>query len=841
MIDLFIQSWRLMRRELRNGLRGFGVFVTCLFLGVFAIAAIGNFSAAARSGLLDDAGALLGGDLEISLAQRPVNNEQFVFLNQIGTISKVLELRTMILAVDSDRRGLVELKAIDERYPLYGELPLQPKQPLAQAFSYQDGMPGAVVEASFLDRFNLRIGDIIQLGTTRFQIRAQIINEPDRSFRAFTLGPRIMIDQAGLETTGLVQPGSLVEYNYRLRLPDREQVDQLKKDLEQQFPSAGWRLRSWREATPRISDFLDRMETNLTLLGLCALLLGGLGVTGAVRGYLRGKVQHIATMKSLGASRAVIFTTYLLQILLLGGLGTLLGLLCGAAVPWLLGTIPGIVLPFPLAVAFFPRIWVIGATFGLLTALLFSLKELGTACRIPPALLFRGYVETRSKNAGTGVRIAMLITALLLIGLALFSSADQRLALWFISGAGGCFLLFHLLATLVTWLTRLIPRPPQPVLRMALTSIKCPGSPAGNIVFSLGIGLTTLVMIVQIQGNLNSLVTATLPEKAPTFFFFDVQPQQIEPFADLLAATSAEISFSASPTLRGRITAIAGTPAETREIDPSVRWAIRGDRFFSYAALPPPGTRLAAGDWWPEDYQGAPLISITADLAEGFGVGIGDNISVSILGRTIQAEIANLRIVDWSSLELNFALIFAPGTLERAPHSYLAAAHLPVALEEEMYQRITTTFPNVSAVSVREILANVARTLGHIGWAFKGMAAMTLLTGFLVLVGAISADQHRRIRDAVIYKVCGSTRQTILLVFAAEFLILGLITGAVSLIVGTLASLAILEGPLNSSFELQIAPVLLTLLTGLALTLILGLLGTWKALGQKASNYLRLS
>jgi putative ABC transport system permease protein len=839
MSGFLLQPIRLMRRELRSGLRGFGVFITCLFLGVFAISAIGNFSAAARSGLLDDAGALLGGDLEISLAHRPLAAEQLDFLSRRAVVAAVLEFRTMAFAAASDRRGLVELKAVDQLYPLYGTLALAPEQPLEQALVGRDGLPGAVVESAFLDRFDLAVGDTVQLGSTSFRIQAVLLNEPDRSFRAFTLGPRILIDQAALPATGLVQPGSLITYNYRLKLPARDQVDQFKQELTGRFPEAGWRLRSWREASPRINAFLDRMETNLSLLGLCALLLGGLGVTGAVRGYLGGKVNHIATMKCLGASRRIIFTTYLLQILLLGGLGTILGLLCGAALPWLLAHLPGINFPFPLAVAFYPRVWLLAALFGLLTALLFSLKELGTACRIPPALLFRGYVERRRKNPGILIAVAMLVTALLLIGLALVGSADRRLALWFVAGAGLAFILFQLLAMLVVRLTRFLPVPSQPLLRLALTSLKSPGSPAGNIIFSLGIGLTTLVMIVQIQGNLNSMVTATLPEKAPTFFFFDIQPQQVEAFAALLTERSAAIEFTASPTLRGRITEIDGIPVAEREIDPAVRWAVRGDRFLSYAAALPPGTDLAAGDWWPVDYQGPPLISLTADLARGFGVGIGDTVSVSILGRTIRAQIANLRNVDWSSLELNFALIFAPGVLEGAPQTYLAAAHLPAALEEEMYRQLTTAFPNVSAVSVREILANVARTLTHIGWAFKGMAAMTLLTGFLVLIGAISADQHRRIRDAVIYKVCGSTRSDILKIFSAEFLLLGVITGTVSLLVGTLAAFAILEGPLDADFTLQIIPVLLTLLTGIALTLVLGLLGTWKALGQKASTYLR--
>ncbi len=837
---ILLQSLRLMRREMRVGIRGFGVFLGCLFLGVFAISAIGNFTAAARSGLLSDASALLGGDLEIRLTHRPLTREQTTFLQPRAALSGVVELRTMAASEQTEYRGLVELKAVDDNYPLYGNILLAPRQSLAAALAPLDGIPGAAVERAFQQRFSVAVGDRIRVGKTSFRIRGILENEPDRSFRAFTLGPRVMISGSALAATGLVQPGSLVNYSYRLKLPERGQSDLLKKQLQEKFPEAGWRLRTWREAAPRVRAFLDRMETNLTLLGLCSLLVGGLGVTGAVRGYLDSKTAHIATMKCLGASKQVIFTTYLLQILLLGALGSTAGLLAGASLPWLIEWSFGSRLPLPLIPGMYPQTWIIAALFGLLTALLFSLKALGIACRVTPAILFRGYTEAENRNPGKPIQSAMALTALLLIAVAMLGSADRHLALWFIAGAGLCFLLFRVLAGSVTRLARRLPRPAHPSLRLALSNVHRPGSPAGGIIFSLGIGLTALVMIVQVQSNLSDMVNDTLPEKAPAFFFFDIQAHQIDAFKQMFASMPDITNLKYSPTLRGRITAIDGTPVEQADIDPAVRWAVRGDRFLSYTATLPQGTRLTAGTWWPEDYRGPPKISLTEDLAAGFGVGIGDNLSINILGRTMTAEIANLRAVDWATLELNFAVIFAPGILESAPQTYISSAHLPEALEEQVYRRVTETFPNVSAVSVREVLSNVSRTLSRIGWAFKGMAAIALLTGFLVLIGAVSADQHRRIRDAVIFKVCGATRRDILVAFAGEFIFLGCAAGTVSFVTGSLAALAILEGPLRADFHLHPLLVLTTLLCGILLTLLLGLLGTWKALGHKAATYLRL-
>jgi len=837
--SLLAQSLRLVRRELRGGPRGFGVFLACLFLGVFAISAVGSFTASARSGLLADAGALLGGDLEVRLVHRELTPEQRDFLERRGEISRVVGMRSMAGPAASDARTLVELKAVDQAYPLYGRIELAPDQPLSQALAPAGDLPGAVVERALLQRLHLAVGDRLRIGEAVFVVRAVIAREPDRSLRAFTLGPRVMIDEAGLRATGLLRPGSLVTCAYRLRLPRRESAEALKDDLQTAFPEAGWRLSTWRQAAPRVRQFLDRMGLNLTLLGLCALLVGGLGVSGAVRGYLGGKISHIATMKCLGASGRIVFTTYLLQILILGAVGAGCGLIAGAAVPFVVSRLAGDRLPFPLVPDLFPGILVSAALFGLLVALAFSLRALGIARRVSPGILFRGYGRAEGGDPGTAVRIAIAAAVLLLASLVVATSADRSLALWFILGAAGCFGIFHLLSAGLIRAARRLPRPGNPRLRLSLANIHRPGSPATSAVFSLGLGLTSLVIIALVHANLDDLVTETVPAEAPAFFFFDIQPDQTRPFEEALRRLPQVSRVEQYPTLRGRITAIDGTPVEETTIDPEVRWAVRGDRYLSYSAAEPAGAKLTAGRWWPPGYSGPPLISLTADLAKGFGIGIGDTLTVNVLGRDITAEIASLREVDWSTLELNFAILLSPGVLEDVPQTHIAAVHVPPSGEEQVFREITGRFPNVSAISVREVLGNVSRTIDRIGGAFRAMAALALLTGFLVLAGAVSADQHRRIHDAVIFKVCGATRGDILATFAYEFLLLGLAAGLISAAVGSLAALAIVTGPLEAAFSLHPAIILLTLGAGLTLTLVLGLAGTWKALGQKPAAWLR--
>lgn len=837
---------RLAQRELRAGLRGFGVFLSCLFLGVFAVSAVGSVSRAAREGLVADARSLLGGDAELTLAQRELALEPLEFLESRGDVSATAELRAMASTAGGDPpvRLLVELKAVDRAYPLYGTLALEPDLSLSAVLGEEEGVFGAAAEELVLLRLGLSLGDRVYVGQREYALRAVIRGEPDRALRAFTLGPRFLVARASLAGAGLLEPGSLVTHAYRVRLAEAaggEAVDALLVELDRRFPDGGWRTRSFDRAVPRIRYFLDRMTASLTLVGLCALLVGGLGVAGAVRGYLGGKMLHLAVMKCLGAPGSLLLRAYLLQILLLGALGSAAGVAAGAALPYAAAGLAGDLLPLALRPGLYPGPLVTAAAFGLLVALAFSLASLDAARRISPAVLFRGYAAGAggSLRPGRPARAAVGGAVLLLVALAAAASGDPRLALWFSAGAGLCFLLFRLLADLVVRVARAAPRPRDPRLRLGLANIHRLGSPSRSAVFSLGLGLTALVTVALVQGDLAALVERDLPAEAPSYFFVDILAGQVAAFDEAVGAVPGVTRVERLPTLRGWITHIAGVPVELAEIAPEVAWAVRGDRFLTYSRRPPDGSRIAAGVWWPEDYAGPPLLSLTSDLAAGFGVGVGDTLTVNVLGRPVTAEIANLRDVEWATLALNFALVFGPGVLEATPQTHLAAVYAPPDREEAVFQAVTGRFPNVSAVRVREVLENTSRVIARVGWVFRAVGAVAVLTGLLVLAGALSADQHRRLRDAVIFKVCGATRRDVLAAFGTEFLLLGLAAGAVSAVAGSGAAWAVSAGLLKTPFTLRPGPVVLTVAVGVGLTLLLGLLGTARVLRRKPAPFLR--
>jgi putative ABC transport system permease protein len=667
-------GWRVARRELRGGLRGFGVFLLCLLPGVTAVGAIGVFAAAVQSGLLQDARALLGGDLEIRLLHREASADEIAFIGNLGRISRITEIRSMPYAPATGNRALAEVKAVDDVYPLYGAVRLSPALILEEALRPAgSGEWGAVAEPGLLERLDIGVGQKVMVGNTLFVVRGVLEEEPDRSLSGFTLGPRLMISREALAETGLLGPESLASQLIRVALGDVPE-DLAAGQIRDQFPDAGWRIRTWSQAEPRLREFIDRMTFNLTLVGLCALLAGGVGVHGAVKGYLQGKVNHIATMKCMGATGRVVMCGYLLQILLLALLGVILGCSIAAGVPWIAQAFAGHLLP--IRTGFYPVPLATAGLFGLLTVLLFSLRALGIARGVPAASLFRGYTLAGVKEVGLDVYAAQAAVLAALTGLSVYVSANRGLALWFAAGAMGAFVAFRFLTSLLLGLCRYVPRPSIAPLRLAIASIQRPGSAAGSIVFALGLGLTTLVVIAQVQANLTRLVMETLPQDAPAFFVMDILGHQAEAFVGDVGRLDTVERIDHAPVLRGRITSLKGVPVQDAQIDPSVRWAVRGDRFMTFRGSLPHGNQLVRGSWWRDDAVSTePLVSITADIGAGLGLAPGDRIGVNVLGREIDAVVANWRSVDWGTLQLNFALIFHPRALSGAPASWLASVH----------------------------------------------------------------------------------------------------------------------------------------------------------------------
>ena len=835
-----MMSWALAatyaRRELRSGLAGFRVFVACLVLGVAAIAAVGTLSESITQGLRRDARVLNGGDISVGLAQRAASETEYAALATNGQVSTTLEMRAMARAADAS--SLVELKSVDALYPLAGAVELDGGTSLAEAFAVRDGRAGIVAERSLLIKLNRGLGDIIEIGDASFRIAGTITREPDKIATVLSFGPRVMMSADALAATQLVQPGSQIRYEYHIAVPPGGSVAGAAKALEMDFPQAGWRIRTTDEAAPGIRRFVDQLTLFLTFVGLTTLLVGGVGVTNAVAAYLDGRMKTIAMLKCLGASSQFIFRVYLMQILALSGIGLVIGIAIGAILPPLGIALAGDLLPIRTENGFYPLPLLAAAAYGLLIAITFTLWPLARARSVSAANLFRVF---NNENVWPSFRDLATIAACgaALAALTIATASNRWFAICFVLGALASFALLSGAARGVKVLARKLHAIGGVTLRLALANLHRPGATTTGVVLSLGLGLSVLVAIVQIESNINRQIENRLSEGAPAFFFLDIQPDQVAAFDQTVTSAPGMSGYKRVASLRGRIVAIRDVPVEQDKIATEAEWAVRSDRALSYAANPPDGARIVAGSWWPADYSGPPLISMDADVAKGFGVGVGDSLTINILGRDIVGKIASLREIDWRSLRFDFAIILSPGVLEAAPHTHVAAVSVPVAGEEALERVIAKAFVNVSVVRVRDALEQARELLAGINVAVSATSAITLAAGALVLAGAVAAGRRRRIFDAVVFKVLGATRATILRAFLLEYGLLGLATGIISAIVGTLVAWAISKWLMNLAWHFDAGAVATTIGITTLLALLAGFAGTWRALGQKAGPLLR--
>jgi putative ABC transport system permease protein len=841
---------RVALREMRGGrtggrVRGFRIFLLCLLLGVAIVAGVGSIAAAIDAGIAADGKRILGGDYEFRLTYQPLSQDQANALKSGTQLSHTVEMRAMARpaaeaeGAHAENATLVELKAVDLIYPLYGKMALEPDMPLAAALQKDaQGRYGAVAEPALVQRLGLEVGDALRLGETTLQLRALIVEEPDRGSQVFNLGPRLMISGAALPETRLVQPGSLVYHLYRAKLPPAISGPRWLAGIKAQFPDMPWRIRGVEDAARGVKNFIDRTRMFLNLVGLSALLIGGLGIGNAVRVYLEGRAQSLAILKSLGATRGFVFALHILLIARMVLIGTVLGLILGAAAPY---ATQGLFARFDLHLipALYPAPLLLAAAFGMLTALAFSLPALFQAMRVKPAQLFRAAAtelgEVRRRDF---VPVALL--GLALTALAVLSTGDLKLSLGFVAAVLLAFALFHLLAAGLRRLARWgRARAGNRALRFALAAIGRPRAPTASIVLSLGLGLTVLVAVMQIQGSLIHEMESSLPAKAPSFYFLDIQPGQVADFDRALGAFPTAEGLERVPMLRGRIMKMRGVPVDQIPTPPDHAWVLRGDRGITWSAEPPKGARLVEGQWWDPDYQGPPLISLDAETARAFGLKIGDTITVNVLGREITGTIENLREIDWSSLSINFVMVFSPGMMSGAPQTHIATLHVAPDQEGALIALLAKDFPNVSAVRVRDAIASAAGILRSVAAAVRAAAGVALAAGVLVLAGAMAAGQQRRIYESVLLKMLGGRRRDIAQSFLWEFALLALSAAAIALAIGSIGAWFFLSRVMETDFVFSAAAAFGAVGLSLVLALVIGFASSWRALGAKAAPYLR--
>jgi putative ABC transport system permease protein len=831
-------------RELRGGLRGFYVFIACIALGVMAVAGVGSFSRSLTDGLVDQGQVILGGDLAFSLIQREADAAERSFLQSRGKVSVAATMRAMARTGDG-RDALVEIKAVDAAYPLYGTVALDPDMPLSQAIAQRGGAFGAAVDSTLLARLDLAPGARLTIGAATIELAAVIKSEPDKLANGIAFGPRIIMSEAALRATGLLQPGSLVRWNYRLRLPhsgDRV-IDAAVAAATAQLPDAGWQIRSRTNASPALERNVERFTQFLTLVGLTALLVGGVGVANAVKSHIDRKRDVMATLKALGATGGYVFAIYLAQVFLLSSVGAAIGVALGAILPFAIAGLFGAVIPLPIAPALHPGELALAFGYGMLTALAFALWPLGRAHDVPVSALFRDAIAPSRRWPRWRYVIGAALVVAILASTAIALSYDRKIAAIFIAAAAAVFVALQLVAVLLMAVARRLPHARATTLRLAIANIHRPGALTPTIVLSLGRGRALRVTVIEIDGNLRQQFSAALPERAPSCYFIDIQSADAERFDAFVRRLAPQATLERVPMLRGRIMSIDGVRAEDIKAPPNATWVLQSDRGITYGAEVPRGSRVVEGSWWGSDYSGPPLVSLEKKIADGFGLKVGDPIVVNVLGRNIAARVANLRSVNWESLGINFVLVFSPGSFAGAPHADIATLTYPgggtAAQETALLKAVSESFPSVTTVRVKDAIEAVAGIVRNLVLAVRGASMVALFAATMVLGGALAAGHRFRVYDAVVLKTLGATRGRLIGAYVLEYLLLGAFTALFGVASGSIAAWLVMTGVMNLSFIWLPAPAAAAAFGALLVTVAFGLIGTFTALGHKPATVLR--
>ena len=834
-------AFKFAIREIRFAFKQFRIFIACLFLGTAIIASVGSVTANIAASLSRDARMFLGGDVEIETNQRLLTEEELGYVTpRAEKVSMVSELRAMAHTENFTESSLIEVKAVDNLYPLFGILEtssgLSPKELLEN----KDGRWGAVPAAAIATRLGVTTGDIINIGSVAYEIRGITVKEPDSSNAGFQLAPTVIISSDSMAETGLITFGSLVEYNYRLQLPQGADSQAFKEDVVDAFPDSEWRVRDKSSGGGQTQRFIDRMGQFMTLVGLTALLVGGVGVSNAVHGYLNSKTNTIATFKILGAQSNTIFQIYLMQILIMAALSITLGLLFGGSLPFIFADFLESKMPIAISREFYPGPLAVAAFYSILISLIFTLWPLAKAKNVSARHLFRIAVsETSGEKLPSFYLLLIAGMAILLLGVVFYTANYRELTAYFMGGMLASFGLLLGTGYLVRTGVNYLPRRFSPALRIALSNITRPGNSTLSIILSLGLGLILLTAISLVEFGLDSEIERRVDTDAPSYFFLDIQKADHDRFKEFATSRDGISLYRTVPNLRGRITHVKGVPADEVDVGPEASWILRGDRGMTFTDELPEDNSLVFGDWWPAGYQGEPEVSLSNDAAQALSLVAGDKITINVLGRSFDVTVRSAREVDWGGFGINYAMMFDPHVLSGAPFTYVGTVKSTNETEAINYQTITSTFPNVTTVRLKEVLENVQVLLLQIKGAIDVMASITIIAGILVLSGAIAAGHKGRLYDSAVLKVVGATRMDILKAYVFEFIILGVATGVVAIILGSVAAYGIVVGimELQWTFSLQIP--LLTVIAAIIITMSIGMFSIYKAMSVRPAQVLR--
>ena len=850
----FGQTLRLIQAESRGAGRRFVFFVLCLAIGVGAVMMIKSFGNLLERSIQRESKGLLSADIEIRSSweqnekdrafQKKILPEgtRFVFIKELHAMAQ-FSREAAAPEPGSGTSLLVELKAVPAApplYPFYGELKYQPAGDLPEKLANH----GALVEENFLIRTGLKTGDTFKLGGVTARISGVLEAEPDRISRAFSIGPRVMVSLGTLDEAGLIAPGSRVKHRTLIALPPGTNLDNALLTLKDGLTDKAATLRTYDDMQSSLTQSIKRISNYLGTLSVIALLMGGIGIAMIVRTFMAQKLDTIAILNCLGARPKTIFRVYLFQALFLGLIGSLIGVGAGYALQYLLPEKLEGLLRVTLEPGFDWQPALQATLLGMGTTLLFALWPLVTAVRTRPLRLFRHITDEEELAPGPR-RQRWLLGSIFSAGLCatVFWQAESvTRGLIFLVALGVAALLLLGISTLVLKLLRRLPPSPQMTRRYGLANLYRPNNQARSIITAIGMGIMLVLAVRLVQMDLISMLKENTKGTPPNYFFIDIQKDQEETFKEVLAQAAPEAKAEVTPLVRAKFSQIDDRHVDNWEYSNRARdeWFINREFVMTYRkGEPPPDNEVVEGQWWTPEEAGTPQVSLEEDAAKRLGAKIGSTLVMDIQGIPVSAPVTSIRRVDWRNMRTNFYMIFSPGALDGAPVTFVASVHVAQEKELAVQSAVVKALPNITALGTRDIIETVETVVGKLLTLVDFMSTFAILSGLIILSGAVASTKFRRLKESAILKTLGAKRRVVAAILGYEYATLGVVAAVVGVALSCALSWAVMEYAVKSPWHFRPGPLAVALVVSVVLTTLTGVLSSLDVLRNKPSLTLR--
>ena len=846
------QLFALVISESRGAKRRMLFFVLCIAIGVGAVMTVKSFSNLVGETIQGQAKGLLSADLAIKGSWEQSQKDLKYQKNILPAETEFLfikELHGMAQFKNPDRYEkqaslITELKTIPlkgPQYPFYGEFKSQPEKPLQELLIDK----GAVVDPSFLLKTGLKQGELFSLGKISLRINGVVLSEPDRISRAFSIGPRIFISHTSLDESGLVQPGSRVKHRTLIRLPHSFDLEKAQILLERGLTDKSISVRTYKDMQSSLSGAIERMGNYLGALGVIALLMGGIGVAMIVRTFMAQKLDTLAILNCLGASSKTLLKVYLLQSMLMGIAGSVLGVGLGFALTFLLPPKMEGLINLTLEPVFYWVPALQSLLLGCTTTLLFCIWPLIRAVRTRPLRLFRRNFEEEEERGGRWEGwLSSLTLGLGLAAIICWQAESIKRGLIFLSALVISAGVLALASFLLLKLLKSLPQSGSMTRRYGMSNLRRPNNQATAIITCLGMGIMLVLTVRLVQMDMLAMLNKNTAVSPPNYFFIDIQSDQKELFTKVLDRVAPESERTLTPLVRSRLHSVDEKLIENWEYKDKKReeWFINREFVLTYMAGPPPkDNEVIEGEWWNEDRAQNAEVSLEEDAAKRLNAKIGSQLTIDIQGIPVNATVTSIRKVNWRNMRTNFYMIYSPRALQDVPITYVATVNVPDSKEMELQHAVVEALPNITALSTRDIVNTLKATVARLTTLVDFMSGFAIAAGLFILSGSIASTKFRRLRESAILKILGARRKIVASILGIEYATLGVISALVGIGLSQGLSWAVMKYMIKSEWHLQLGTMALAFLFAILITVATGILSSFDVIRDKPLKTLRES